>query len=45
MAIKLPFLDDATEPNAIFDALLEPQQFHFREIALRRPAEAGADSR
>jgi hypothetical protein len=33
MAIKLPFPDNATEPNAVFDALLEPQHFHFREIA------------
>jgi hypothetical protein len=33
VTIKLPFLDDATEPNAVFDTLLEPQHFHFGEIA------------
>ncbi|WP_244546998.1 hypothetical protein [Bradyrhizobium sp. Gha] len=33
MTIDLPFLDNATETNAVFDPLLEPQHFHFREIA------------
>ena len=33
VTIKLPFVDDATEPNAVFDALLKPQDFYFGEFA------------
>ena len=44
MAIYLPFLDDAAEPNAVFDPLLEPQHFHFSETAhAAAPAEANRE--
>jgi hypothetical protein len=33
VAIKLPLLDNATEPNAVFDTLLEPQDFYLGEVA------------
>lgn len=45
VGVNLPFLDDAAEPNAVFDTLLQPQQFYFGEICMPPLPKTGMGSR